>query len=126
MINIRVYLVNDTFMTFQCDPCTSVEDLTQKIVKKLKLGDDGSLFGLYESINANCISIFMILSILIDERLLSPKQRILDVVSRWQAQYIYDPMDYTTHLSKFVYKTVLYVDTNPDIPYSTYLCYLQV
>lgn len=59
MINIRVYLVNDTFMTFQCDPCTSVEDLTQKIVKKLKLGDDGSLFGLYESINANCISIFM-------------------------------------------------------------------
>ncbi|KAK8797144.1 hypothetical protein WA158_004354 [Blastocystis sp. Blastoise] len=109
---VRFYLLDESFVTIPCDSCTCVEDICNRMVKKLKLETDGPLFSLYE---------------IMPERLLSPKERILDVVRNWQNQYIGEnESEYDGgYTFQFIFKAVLYVDINPNIKPSLYLIYTQ-
>jgi hypothetical protein len=70
-IPVKVALVNDTFKTFTVDSFTFVKDVNESLAKKFNLQCEAP-FALYEVAEANV------------ERLLDPKDRILDVMAAWE------------------------------------------
>lgn len=72
-VPVKVGLVNDTFKTFTVDSFTFVKDVNESLAKKFNLVCDAP-FALYETADHNV------------ERLLDPKDRILDVMAAWENQ----------------------------------------
>jgi len=70
-VPVKVGLVNDTFKTFTVDSFTFVKDVNESLAKKFNLQCEAP-FALYEVAEANV------------ERLLDPKDRILDVMAAWE------------------------------------------
>lgn len=70
-IPIRVNLCNSTFKTFMVDPYTLNKEVEEMLVQKYNL-TCFSPFALYEQAEAN------------QEKILDPKDRVLDVVAAWE------------------------------------------
>jgi len=70
-VPVKVGLVNDTFKTFTVDSFTFVKDVNESLAKKFNLVCDAP-FALYEVAGPNV------------ERLLDPKDRLLDVLASWE------------------------------------------
>jgi len=70
-VPVKVGLVNDTFKTFTVDSFTFVKDVNESLAKKFNLVCE-TPFALYEVADHNV------------ERLLDPKDRILDVMAAWE------------------------------------------
>jgi len=70
-VPIRVNLVNDSFKSFNVDPYVLVKEVTDQLIEKYNLVVTKP-FALYEAAEANI------------ERILEPKDRILDVQAAWE------------------------------------------
>ena len=87
-IPLRVNLVNGTFKTFNVDPYTLVQDVQDQLVQKYNLVVTAP-FALYEAAEANGELSVLGSSLGSDmpcavERILDPKERILDVYASWE------------------------------------------
>jgi len=79
-VAIQVNLCNDTFKTLKTDSYTLVKDIEDELVKKYNLSCR-SPFAMYERAGANV------------ERILSPDDRILDILASWENRTYKDEVE---------------------------------
>jgi acyl-CoA-binding protein len=91
-MSIRVYFLDNTFKTFMVDSFTLVSDVLDMVVKKLAISN-ASIFGLYEFAET--------------ERMLNPKERVLDVYARWEEEEKERAQKEEKEQWRFVYKAKL-------------------